>query len=78
LAEKALDLDEFWGSYSSPTIFGVNELKAKRSTGHAAHIGGSRDRLDVERNIMWVLKLLDVRVLTPRKWLTTVSMRREL
>jgi len=51
-----LDLDEFLGLYSSSNIFGVNELKAKRSIGHVACIGGSCDRLDVGRNVTWVFK----------------------
>lgn len=37
---EALDSDEFLGLYSSSNIFGVNELKAKRSIGHVARIGG--------------------------------------
>jgi len=48
---EALDLDKYLGLYSSSNIFWVNELKAKRSIGHVVCIGGSCDRLDVERNI---------------------------
>ena len=63
---EVLDLDEFLALYLSSNIFGVTELRAKRSVGQVAPTVGNH------------VTGLDVRVLTPLKRLTTASVRRKL